>query len=73
MTSFQCGGSALIRFLCSGRKRLVFSFRIEINWVYVSGHRNRPGIRVGTQIDLISVMGSTLTWFLCAGSELTWF
>ena len=30
MTSFQFGRSALIWFLCSSRKRLVFSVRIEI-------------------------------------------
>ena len=37
MTSSQCNWSALIRFLCSGRKQLTFSVRIEINWVFVSG------------------------------------
>ena len=53
-----CGGSA--------------SFWIEINWLFVSGHRNRLDIRVGIKIDMISVMGSKLTWFICAGSKLTW-
>ena len=71
MTSFQCGGSALDWVLCSGRKRVVHSVRIEINCVLVSGHRNRLDIRVGIKIDLISVMRSKLTWFLCAGSNLT--
>ena len=73
LESFQCGGSALIWFLCSGRKWRVFSVLIEINWVFVSGHRNRLDIRVGVKIDFILVMGSKLTWFLCAGSKLTWF
>ena len=73
MTSCQCGGSALIWFLGSGRKRLVFSVRIEINWGFVAGHRNRLDIRVEIKINLISVMGSKLTWFLCAESRLTWF
>ena len=33
--------------------------RIEIHWVFVSGHRNRLDIRVWIEIDMISVMGST--------------
>ena len=73
MTWFQCGRSGIIYFLCSGRKRLVFSVRIEIIWVLVSGHRNRLAIRAGIKVDLISVMGSKFTWFLCAGSKLTLF
>ena len=40
--------------------------------VFVSGHRNRLDIRVVIEIDLISVMGSKLTW-LMYGSKLTWF
>ena len=59
--------------VCSGRKRLVFSVRIKINWVFVSGHRNRLDIRVGIKIDFISVMVLKLNRFLCAGSKLTWF
>ena len=73
MTSFQCGGSALIWFSWSGRKWLVFSARIQINWVIVSGHRNRLDIRVGIKIDLILAMGSKLPWFLCPGSKVIWF
>ena len=69
---FQCGGSALIRFLFRGRKWLVLSVRIEIYWVFVSWHRNRFDIKVGIETDLISVMGSKLTWFLCTASKLTW-
>ena len=34
--------------------------------------RNRLDIRVGIKINLISVMGSKLTWLLRAGSKLTW-
>ena len=34
------------------------------------GHRNRLDVRVGTEIDLVSVMGSKLTWFSCTGSKL---
>ena len=56
MTSFQRGVSALM-FLCSGRKWLVFSVRIEINCVFVSEHR----------IDLIFEWGSKLTWFQWRG------
>ena len=59
--------------LCSGRKLLVFRVRIEISWVIVSGHRNRHDIRVGIQIDIISVMGSNLTCFSWSGSKLIWF
>ena len=73
MTSLQCGGSALIWFLCSGWKILVFGVRIEITRIFVSGHRNRLDIRVGIKIDLISVMRSKFTSFLCEGSKLTWF
>ena len=40
---------------------MVFSVWIEINSVFVSGHRNRIDIRVGIEIDLISRMGSKLT------------
>ena len=39
----------------------------------VSGHRNRLDFRVVIKIDLISVMGSKLTSFFCAGSKLIWF
>ena len=39
----------------------------------MSGHRNRLDIRMGIKIDLISVVGSKFTWFLCAESKLTWF
>ena len=60
-------------FFRGGRKSLVFCVWIEINSIFVSGHRNRLDIKVGIEIDWISVMGSRLTWFLCAGSKLTWF
>ena len=44
----------------------------------MSGHQNRLDIRVGIEIDLISVMGSKLTWFevdvvLALRSNLTSF
>ena len=39
-------------------------------WVFVSGHRNRLDIRVGIEFDLISVIGSKLTRFLCAWRKL---
>ena len=42
-------------------KIICFSVRIEINRVFVSGDRNRLDIRVGIEIDLISVFGSELT------------
>ena len=54
-------------------KWLVFSVWIEINTAFVSGHRNRLDIRMGIEIDLISVMGSKLTWFLCGWPKMTWF
>ena len=44
-----------------------------MKWVFVSENRNRLDIRVGIEIDLISAMGLTSTWFLCAGSKLTLF
>ena len=40
---------------------------------FVSGHRNRLDIRAGIEIDLISVIGSILSWFLLWGSKLTLF
>ena len=46
----QCGGSALVLFLCSCRKQLT-SVRIDISWVSVSGHQNRFDTRVGIKID----------------------
>ena len=58
--------------MCGGRKGLLLSLLIEIKSVFVSGHRNHFDIRVGIEIDLISMMGSKSTWFLCAGSKLTW-
>ena len=70
---FQFGGSALIWSLSSGRRWLALSVRIEITWVFVSGHRNRLDSRVGIKIDLISMMELKFTWFLCAGSKLTCF
>ena len=47
--------------------------RIEIDSVFVSGHRNRLEIRVGIESDLMSVMRSKITRFLCVASTLTWF
>ena len=38
----------------------IVSARIEINWVFVSGHRNRLHIRVDIKIRLISMIGSKL-------------
>ena len=55
------------------RPKMTCSCRIEINWVFVSGHRNGLDVRVGIEIHSISVMGSNLTWFLRAGSKSTWF
>ena len=54
--------------LCGGRNDLW----IEINSVFVPGHRNRLDIRMEIEIDLISVMGSKATCFLCDRSKLTW-
>ena len=47
-----------------------FSVWNEKNSILVLEYRNRLDIRVGIEIDLISVMGSKLSWFLCAGSKL---
>lgn len=33
-------------------------------------HRNRLDIREHIEIGLIPVMGSNITWFLCAGRKL---
>ena len=49
-----------------------FSVWVEINSVFVS-ERNRLDIGVGIKIDLILVIRSKLTCFLCGGSKLTWF
>ena len=56
-----------------GRKWIVSSEWTEINSVFVSRHRNRLDIRVGIEIDLISVIGSKSSCFSCGGSSLTWF
>ena len=55
MISFEFDGAASIWFWCSGRKLLVFRVRIETNWIFVSGHRNRLGTRVGIKIDKIEI------------------
>ena len=73
LTSFQSGRSALICFLCRGRKPLGFCVSIENNWLIVSGHRNRLDTRLGIKIDLISVMGSKFALLLCAGSKFSLF
>ena len=57
MSSFQCGRSAFIWFMCSGRKLLVFSARIEIQRFFV----------LGVEINLILEWGSKLTGFQCWG------
>ena len=38
-----------------------------------SGRRNRLSIGAAIKIDLISVIGSNIAWFSCAGSRLTCF
>ena len=50
--------------MCGDTNLLVFGVRIEMDSVFVSGHRNRLGIRVETEINLISVIGSQLACFL---------
>ena len=56
------------------RSKITFvSFRIEINWAFVSGHRNRLDVRLRIKSNLISAIGSKLNWFLCPGSKSTWF
>ena len=67
--TFQFGGSALIWFSCNGRKWLIFSVRIEINWVFMSCYRNRLEIGAGIEIDFITVVGSNFSCFLRAGSK----
>ena len=66
-------GSELTWLWCRGRKLLVFSVGIEVNSVGVSRHRNRLDIRVGIEIDLVSVVESNLLCFSYSGSTLTWF
>ena len=68
--SISVQGSELNLFLLCCRKWLVFSVWIEINSVFVSGHRNRLDIGLGIGIDLVSVMGSILTCFLCGDRNL---
>ena len=41
---------------------------IEINSAFLSAHRNRLYITMWIEIDLISAMGSKLTWF-CVRAE----
>ena len=57
-------GSELTWLLCASRKLLVFSLLTEINSIFESEHRNRLDIRVGIEINLISVIGPNLTLFL---------
>ena len=52
-------------FLCGSPKLLVFNVWIEINPVFVSGHRNGLGISVGIDIDLISAIRSKFLVFAC--------
>ena len=65
-------------FMCTGRKLLGVGIESDLIFVRViridliSGDRNWLDFRVGMGIDLISVLGSKLTSFLC-GSKLTWF
>ena len=41
-----------------------------MNSFFVLKHGSRLVVRVEIEIYVISVMGSKLTWFLCAGSKL---
>ena len=90
LTCFQCWGlkddlisepgSELTWFSCGGRKTFRFRVWIEMNFFFVSGHRNLvdcSGVeinlcfvwRIEFQFDL--VLGSRLTCFLCGGTKLT--
>ena len=48
--------------LCSSRKRLDFSVWIQINSIFVSGHRTRHDSGVGIEIELIYLIRSKLTF-----------
>ena len=51
----------------------MIGFCVWIEIVFEPGHLNWFDIRVGIEIDLMSVLRSKLTFFLCGGSKLTWF
>ena len=80
LISFQCRDRNWNGFqkMCGGRKWLVFSVWIEINSVFVSGHRNWLDIRDrngldfsdGVEINLFFVCGIEIDLFLVWVSKL---
>ena len=80
-TSFQCGGSALIWFLCRGQKWIVFSVRIEINRLFcvgaskstwcMSGDQNLLNFCNGVEINFVLFAGIEIGLVLASGSTLT--
>ena len=79
------GGRNWLDFSCRDRHWLDFCSAAENYLCLGSGSGNnspflafcvrassRLGIRVGIEIELISVVGSKLTWLLCGGSKPTW-
>ena len=67
LSSFQCGGSKLTWFYCKDWCWLGLCAGVENGLVSVSTHRNWRYFKVKIEVDLVSVLGSKLTWFLCAG------
>ena len=72
MTSFQCGGPALIKFFCCDRKWPGFIVGIEID-LFLCGGQNRHRFSLRAENYLVIIYISELTWFLAWGSKLTWF
>ena len=48
---------------------LIFVWVVDMGLFLVWGHKKWHSFRVGIEIDLISVLGSKLYWFLCGGSK----
>ena len=59
-------------FVWQSKMTCFFRVWVEIDGGFMLWHRSRVDIRVGIDIDLISMVGSKFTWFLYAVSKLTW-
>ena len=73
LTWFQYRDRNWLGFCVAVENGFFFRVWIEINSNVVSGHRNQLYITMGIEIDLISVMESKLTPFLCGESKFAWF
>ena len=82
ITSVTCGETKLTWLQYRDRNWLGICVVVEndpflmLDWklaCFVLGHRNFLWLRGGIAIALILVLESTVSWFLCGWSNLTWF